>query len=183
MTNERKLTTLDIAYMGMFIALITICSWISIPLTVPITLQTFAIFATVAILRTKKATITVIIYILLGAFGCPVFTGFKGGFAALLGTTGGYIVGFVLAAIISGKIIDVFGKKIWIMFLAMILGLLVCYAFGTAWFIFVYTKANGAVSVATALSWCVIPFIIPDIVKIALAILLEKRVGKYVRVK
>ena len=183
-TNEirkDKWKTLDLAYIGMFVALMAVCSWIYIPTAVPFTLQTFAVFATVAILGMKRGSIAVLVYIILGAVGVPVFAGFSGGFGVLLGTTGGYIIGFLFTALITGGIIKAFGKKIWVMAAAMVLGLAACYAFGTAWFIYVYTSTKSAVGIMTALSWCVIPFIIPDLCKIALAILLERRVGRFVR--
>lgn len=181
MNETRKMKPLDLAYIGMFVALIAICSWISIPTTVPFTLQTFGVFAAAAILGMGRGTLTVIIYIILGAVGCPVFAGFQGGLGALLGTTGGYIIGFFFTALITGGIMKAFGKSIPVMFIAMVLGLAACYAFGTVWFIYVYTNTKSAVSIATALSWCVIPFIVPDLCKIALAIVLEKRVGRFVK--
>lgn len=179
--NKRTFHTTDIAYMGLFVALITICSWISIPFTVPVTLQTFAMFAALSILGTKRAVWTVVIYIILGVIGCPVFTGFKGGFGAIFGTTGGYIIGFIFAIFISGKLIDRFGKKDWIKFLAMFAGLLVCYAFGTFWFINVYSHTNENIGIAATLLYCVVPFIIPDIIKIIMALLLSKRVKKFIK--
>ena len=73
------------------------------------------------------------------------------------------------------------GEKLPVMVAAMVLGLLICYAFGTVWFMIVYAKNNEAVGLWTALGWCVFPFIIPDLLKMALAILLTKRLGKYVK--
>ena len=119
--QKKLLRPIDMAYIGMFTALITVCSWISIPTTIPFTLQTFAVFLTVALIGTKRSFISVIIYILLGAVGLPVFSGFKGGVGALLGPTGGYIIGFLFTALITGLILDKIGKKIWIEAVAMIL--------------------------------------------------------------
>lgn len=170
--------TREIAYIGLCTALIAVCSWISIPLTVPITLQTFAIFLTVALLGLKNGTITVLVYILLGAIGLPVFSGFKSGAAVLLGTTGGYIIGFLFSAIVVGLILKFFGKSTLVMFISMIIGLIVCYIFGTIWFMIVYMKNTGDIGLVSVLSWCVIPFIIPDIIKIILAIILYKPLSK-----
>lgn len=170
--------TRQIAYIGLCTALIAVCSWISIPLTVPITLQTFAIFLTVALLGLKNGTITVLVYILLGAIGLPVFSGFKSGAAVLLGTTGGYIIGFLFSAIVVGLILKFFGKSTLVMFISMIIGLIVCYIFGTIWFMIVYMKNTGDIGLVSVLSWCVIPFIIPDIIKIILAIILYKPLSK-----
>lgn len=176
---KKTLDTKDLAYMALFAAIITICSWISIPMTIPFTMQTFAIFVTVGILGTKRATLTVLIYILLGVIGLPVFQGFSGGPGALFGNTGGYIIGFIFTALIAGGVLHQFGKKTWVMVIAMVLGLLACYLFGTAWFINVYGRSTGAIGIATAISWCVTPYIVPDLVKIALAIVLTRRVSKY----
>lgn len=178
METKSYLKTLDLAYVGLAVALIAICSWISIPTAIPFTMQTFAVFAVVGILGMYRGTLAVLVYILLGAVGVPVFAGFSGGIGVLFRNTGGYIMGFLFTALVTGAIIKLFGKKIWVMAAAMVVGLLVCYAFGTAWFMVVYARNNGAVGIATALSWCVIPYIIPDLVKIALAVLLTKRVGK-----
>jgi len=172
--------TKALVYCGVFVALIAICSWISIPMTIPFTLQTFAICLTAALLGTKLGTITVIVYILLGLVGVPVFSGFKGGAAALMGPTGGYIIGFAFTAIIVGLITAKFGKKVPVLTIAMVIGVLVCYIFGTLWFVFVYTKTKEPVTIMTALSWCVIPYLIPDACKIALAVFLTKRLNRFI---
>ena len=178
-----KFTARDMCFIAMFAVMIAVCSWISVPLTVPITLQTFGVFAALGVLGGKKGTIAVIVYVLLGAVGLPVFAGFKLGIGTLLGTTGGYIIGFVLSGIVYWAITDKFGTKLAVTVIAMALGLMVCYAFGTAWFMIVYTRSKGAVTLWSALGWCVFPFIIPDAIKIALAILVSERVGKYAALK
>ena len=183
--NDKKVkfTVRDMCFIAMFAVIIAVCSWISVPLTVPITLQTFGVFAALGVLGGKKGTIAVIVYVLLGAVGLPVFAGFKLGIGTLLGTTGGYIIGFVLSGIVYWAITDKFGTKLAVTVIAMALGLLVCYAFGTAWFMIVYTRSKGTVTLWSALGWCVFPFIIPDAIKIALAILVSERVGKYAALK
>ena len=120
----------------------------------------------------------VLIYILLGAVGIPVFAGFSGGIGVLLGNTGGYIIGFLFSALLMWLIEKLFGRKTWVLGISMVLGLIVCYAIGTVWFMVVYAQNSGAVGLATVLGWCVIPFIIPDLVKIALALTLSKRLSK-----
>lgn len=179
MNEKKKLKPLDLAYMGMFVALMALCSWISIPTAVPFTLQTFAVFMTVAVLGVFRGTAAVLGYILLGMAGVPVFAGFSGGYGVIMGLTGGYIVGFIFTALITGGIMKAFGKKIPVMIIAMLLGLAACYAFGTAWFIYAYNKDNGAIGVMAALSMCVFPYIIPDCCKIGLAIVLDKRLSGY----
>ena len=178
---KNKLKTTDMAYIALFAVLIAICSWISIPMTVPFTLQTFAVFLAVGVLGGKRGSLSVLIYILLGAVGIPVFSGFAGGFGVLLGNTGGYIIGFLFSALLMWAMESISGKKNLWLALSMVLGLLVCYAFGTVWFMVVYARNSGAVGLATVLGWCVIPFIIPDLIKIALALVLSKKLRKVLR--
>lgn len=171
----------DMAYIAVMAALIAVCSWISIPTTVPFTLQTFGVFLAVGLLGGKRGSIAVLIYILLGAVGLPVFAGFSGGVGILLGTTGGYIIGFLGSALLYWAITARLGTKPVVMAVTMVLGLIVCYAFGTAWFMVVYAKNAGAVGLMTALGWCVFPFIIPDLCKIALAMGLSSRLARHVK--
>lgn len=175
--NKENFRTIDLVYISLGAVLITICSWISIPTTVPFTLQTFAIFFVLSAFGGKRGTLSVIVYILLGMIGIPVFANFTHGIGILLGSTGGYIIGFVFMGLAYWIIVHLFGKKLWIEILAMAVGLAVCYIFGTAWFMVVYTRANGAVGLAMVLSWCVIPFIAPDLIKLGLAITLVKRLS------
>lgn len=175
--NNRQ-NILDMVLIAMFAVIIAVCSWLSIPGEVPVTLQTFGVFCAVGLLGGKRGTLSVVIYILLGLVGVPVFAGFKGGVGSLIGPTGGYIIGFVFTALVYWLVTKLLGTKIWAVVLGMVLGLVVCYAFGTAWFVFVYSHKNSAISVMQALSMCVIPFIIPDIVKIAVATILVKVMPK-----
>ena len=170
----------SLCQIALFAAIIAVCSQIQIPLTVPFTMQTFAVFSALAILGGKNGTISILIYIALGAIGVPVFSGFKSGFGVLLGSTGGYIIGFIFTALIVGIVSDK-TNKLWALILSMVVGILVCYAFGTAWFAVVYAKTNEPASLATILGWCVIPFLIPDAIKIALAAVLTNRLKKFVK--
>ena len=170
--------TYDMAYIGIFAVMIAVCSWISIPATVPFTLQTFAVFLSVALLGGKRGTMSVVIYILLGAIGVPVFAEFTGGLGIIMNNTGGYIIGFLFSALVMWAAESLFGRKLWVQAVAMVVGLAVCYAFGTAWFMFVYMRDAGAVGLMTVLGWCVIPFIIPDLVKIGLALMFSRMLRK-----
>ncbi len=181
--TTRRMKTLDMAYIAIFAGVIAICSWISIPATVPFTLQTFGVFLAVGVLGGKRGTLSVLIYMLLGTIGLPVFAGFSGGIGSILGTTGGYIIGFLFSALVMWGMEAAFGKKLWVRAVSMVLGLAVCYAFGTAWFMVVYARSTGAVGLGTVLGWCVIPFIIPDLVKIALALLLCRRLAGFIRME
>lgn len=184
-TKKTFLTVQDMVLVAVFTALIAICSWITIPAMagqVPFTLQTFAVFVTAGILGTKRGTLSVVVYILLGLVGVPVFAGFVGGFSVIIGPTGGYIIGFIFTAIIIGSV-SYFVKekseltKIVSLVVSMILGDIACFIIGTIWFM-VVTNTN----LAASLTMCVVPFIIPDIVKIILATIIVNRVKKYVRI-
>ena len=178
---NKKIKTLDLTYTAIGAVLIAICSWISIPTTVPFTMQTFAVFFILALLDGKRATASIIIYVLLGAVGIPVFSGFSSGLGILLGTTGGYIIGFIFMGLIYMIFMHFLPKKQWAKATALIAGLIVCYAFGTCWFMIVYAKNVGPVGLLGALTWCVIPFIIPDIIKLALALTLADRLKGVLR--
>lgn len=172
----------DMAYIALFAVVITICSWISIPTVVPFTMQTFGVFLAVVILGGKRGTISVLIYILLGAVGVPVFSGPAGGLAKLLGPTGGYIIGFIISPLIYWIITKIYGNKLPVQLISLTTGLLSLYVFGTAWFMIVYEQSNGAITLATALSWCVIPFIVPDLIKLLLALLLSRKILKHIKI-
>lgn len=179
-SKRQKISVKELTLTAFFAALITVCAWISIPVgDVPITLQTFAVLVSVAVLGGKLGTLAVTVYILMGAVGLPVFANFKGGLGALTSNTGGYILGFLLAALIMWLFEYLFKRKDLFVIISMILGLIVCYVFGTAWFMILYMSRTGAVSLVTVLGWCVFPFIIPDICKIALAFVLSKLLRKY----
>ena len=175
-----KMKTSDMAYIAMFAVVMAVCSWISIPAIpplVPFTLQTFGVFLAVGVLGGKRGSLAVLVYLLLGMVGVPVFSGFSGGIGYLLGSTGGYIVGFLLTALVMWLMEHFLGSKSWVLVLSMVVGLVVCYAFGTAWYMIVYTANTGEIGLWTALSWCVFPFIVPDLIKIALAFLISKRLA------
>lgn len=178
-TTTRE-NTRDMVYIAMFAVLIAVCSWISVPATVPFTLQTFGVFVTVGVLGGKRGSLSVLVYLLLGMIGVPVFAGFSGGISCLLGSTGGYIIGFLFSALVMWGMEIAFGKSRFVLVLSMILGLMVCYLFGTVWFMTVYARTTGAIGVMTALGWCVFPYIIPDGIKIVLAMILCKKVAQII---
>ena len=174
---RQKTKTYDLVYISIFVVLIAICSWISIPLIVPVTLQTFGVFMAVGLLGGKRGTLAVLVYILMGTLGIPVFSGFTGGIGIIAGTTGGYIVGFLFSALLMWGMEKAFGRSTAVLALSMVLGLVLCYAVGTLWFMAVYGASSGAIGILTVLGWCVFPFIIPDVAKIVLALILTRRLS------
>ena len=173
-----KSKTYDLVVEAVGAALIAVGAMISLTvMAVPFTLQTLAIFAVLMSIGGKRGTISLICYLLMGIVGVPVFSGFKGGISVILGPTGGFLIGFVFMAVIYWILADHVLKadekttriRIAYKALAAVAGEIVMYAFGVVWFITVYAAQTGPVGIASALSWCVIPFIIPDIIKICAA--------------
>lgn len=175
-----KRHTLNLAYIATGAVLITVCSWLSIPTTVPFTMQTFAVFAVLAMLGGIRGTASIVVYILLGIIGLPVFSGFQSGVGVIMGVTGGYILGFVLTGLIYTLFEKLVGAKLPIIIIALSIGLVACYTFGTAWFMWMYTKNVGEIGLGAALLTCVLPFILPDTAKMALALVISSRVKKYI---
>ena len=201
--NKRKLSNLTL--IPLFAIMIAAGAWITVPAAIPFTMQTFCIFLTLYILGGANGTKAILLYLLLGAIGLPVFSGFKAGLSVLAGPTGGYLIGFIFIGL-SYRL----GEKIFLRsvsgngagrlsgtgscdddtgrgssdasgngasrmserrgkFLFLILGLCICYAFGTGWFVYISNSSSSSVSVLQALSLCVLPYIIPDLIKLLLA--------------
>ena len=170
--NDGKTELRDLVRIPLMSVVIVVCSWISVPAPVPFTLQTFGVFCALLLLGGRRGTLSVLLYILLGAAGLPVFAGFNSGLGALLGPTGGYILGFLLCALLyrllEGKAKDA---------LILALGNLVCYAFGTLWFVIVYSSGEETIGFGAALMMCVVPYILPDALKLALALIVSRRLS------
>ena len=176
----QQFRTRDLTAIAACAALMAVCAWIAIPTDPPFTLQTMAVFLTVGVLGGKRGTVAVGLYLVMGAVGLPVFSNFGGGLGVLLGTTGGYILGFLGSALVMWAMERLLGRGAAALFCSMVLGLLVCYAFGTAWYMALYTQANGPVSLWTVLGWCVFPFLIPDLLKMALALAITARLRRHI---
>ena len=183
MTHEktntvRKTSTYAMVVTALMAAVTCILAPLSIPIgPVPISLTNFAIYLSLYLLDWKKGTLSYLIYLLLGLVGLPVFSGYVGGPAKIAGPTGGYIVGFVLMALIGGYVIEKTNRNMVLVIIAWIVGTMVDYALGTAWFAYVQHCTVGY-----ALKVCVYPFIVFDLIKIVAATFLGKAV-RYALVK
>ncbi len=171
----KKLSVYDIALISVFVAVISICSFITIPLAVPFTMQIFGVFLAIGLLGAKRAVVCVTAYLLLGMAGAPVFSSFQGGIHILLGQTGGFLMGFVLSAVISGVLIKRLNCKFTTTFFSMFIGLLSCYILGILWLVFAYSF-----DILSTVIMCV-PLIVFDTVKIGLASVLSIRLKRFVR--
>ena len=174
METEKKFSITQIAVIGVMTAVICILAPLSLPIgPVPISFTNLAIYIALYVLGMKRGTISYLIYLLIGLVGVPVFSGFTGGPQKLFGPTGGYLIGFIPMAVIAGIVIDKCMKKWYFCLLAMIAGTWVCYLFGTAWLAF---QANMTFKAALAAG--VIPFIIEDLIKMVLALLIGPQIHK-----
>ncbi|MBU3157815.1 biotin transporter BioY [Clostridium estertheticum] len=174
MENTKKINIHHLTLIGIMAAVICILGPLSLPIgIVPISLTNLAIYFSVYVLGQKKGTLSYIVYLLIGLVGLPVFSGFSGGFTKLFGPTGGYLIGFIFMAFISGIFIDKFSNKIYMCFLGMILGTIVTYIFGTAWLAYQLNMTFNA-----SLAVGVLPFIPGDIVKMVIALLIGPQIKK-----
>lgn len=152
-------------FTALFAAVICVVSPFVIPIgPIPLSLATFAIYIAASSLNWKAGTVAVVLYLLIGLVGLPVFSGFTGGVQKLVGPTGGFLIGYIPCALIIGLIIDRFERKIWLYPVSMVLGTAVLYACGTIWFM-----VSLKYTLAAALMACVVPFLIGDAAKIILA--------------
>jgi biotin transport system substrate-specific component len=185
-SKNKTFTTKELVLTALMSVFIAIGSWISIPTEIPFTMQTFAVFSALFLLGGKKGFFSVLVFILLGAAGIPVFQGFTGGIGILFGMTGGYIIGFLGIAAIYwlAELIPLKNKAAVFVrnIIAMVIGLAVCYAFGTAWFMHVYAKQVESISLTGALKMCVTPFVIVDLIKLAAAALYTYPIKKYAKI-
>ncbi len=152
-------------------AFVIICSFISVPSgLVPITLQTFAIMCIAGIFGMKIGVLSVLLYILAGAVGLPVFHSGQSGLGIIFGPTGGYLVGFIGIAVMAG--LQNKNSSFSSFVLYSFIGHVICYVLGTVWFAVFYGSFEGLWGIMTA---CVLPFIIPDAIKIILSSLFVKK--------
>ncbi len=171
----KRLSVYDIAIISVFVAVIMVCSYVTVPLSVPFTMQVFSVFLSIGLLGTKRSVACIVVYLLLGMAGVPVFSNFQGGAQVLFGQTGGFLIGFVFSAIISGVLIRKLKGGFIAVFLSMFVGLLACYVCGILWLVIGFSFSLKAAIILTA------PLIAFDIIKIALAAVLSIRLRKYVR--
>ncbi len=157
---------------------IAVGAWITVPFLVPFTMQTFSVFLHLFVFGGKIGCSSIFLYIGLGMVGLPVFSGGGSGISALYGATGGYIIGFAVAGCAYLALQSIFIKyqsgELWFSFVLLAL----CYACGTLWYTLVY--ANNSVGIIAALSYCVLPYVVPDVIKIIAAYLLSKRLKKVI---
>ncbi len=169
----KKRSVSGLVLTAVFSALLCVICPITLPFgAVPFTLAVFAVCCVSTVLH-KNAALCVVLYVLLGALGLPVFASFNGGAGVLAGATGGFIIGYVPLALLTG-IGAIKAKSFWAQTLFASLGLAVCYLFGCIWYFI--TTGSGLIQ---GLTVCVFPFIIPDIIKIAAGVFCGRKIKKF----
>ncbi len=163
--KNKKSSVYQLTVCALMAAVMCVIGPMSIPIgAVPVSFTNFVICLTACLLGWKWGSVSVIVYVLLGTFGLPVFSGYAGGLAKLAGPTGGYIIGYVFITLIGGAFIVRFRSSyIWTV-IGLVLGVAVTYAFGTAWFV-IQMKCE----LWYAMTVCVLPFIGWDLLKICAA--------------
>ena len=170
----KKSTVFNMTSCALMAALMCVLCPVSVPIgPIPISLSILVILLTVYVLGTWRALVSYTVYLLLGAVGMPVFSGFQGGLAKLAGPTGGYLAGFWLMILVAGIIMEKGKRNLLVTILGMLVGVAIDYAVGTAWFVFLTES-----TVVHALDVCVYPFIPFDVAKIVIAVLLGSVVYK-----
>lgn len=162
----------SVCQIAMAVAVMAVCAFITVPLSaVPFTMQTFGLFLSLLLLGGRRGTAAVAVYLALGAAGAPVFSGFRGGAAVLIGPTGGYLFGFLAVALLYLLLEKVCRGRLFLQSLVLAGGLCLCYACGTLWF--VHLTARTA---PEALLLCVAPYVVPDLLKLYLSCFVAGRV-------
>ena len=173
----KNFSTKDMVFTALFAAIFCILAPFSIPIgEVPVSVTNFLIYITIYAIGWKKATVSYIIYLLLGFVGLPVFAGFTGGISKLVSPTGGYLVGFIFTSVISGLIIEKFNYKRIPNIIGMIIGLAITYIFGTAWLAFGMGR-----TFMEALAVGVLPFLIFDFGKIIIVAIIGPELQKLMK--
>ena len=170
--------TKDMTLIAVMAALICVAGPLSIAIgPIPLSLASFAVYLAGAILGWKRGTLAVAIYLLIGLVGVPVFSGFSGGFQKLIGVTGGYLVGYLPCALITGLCAGEPNaqkpRPVWMLPIGMALGTVALYVIGTAWFMLQTQN-----TLAAAMGMCVLPFLLGDGLKIVAASVIAVPVRK-----
>ncbi len=173
---KQKFAVKELILSALFAALTAVLSQIRLPIgPVPFNLGVFGAYLAGMMLSPLWAGASMAVYMLMGAVGVPVFAGFMAGPTALFGPTGGYIIAYLFMAVLTSVAAHRTEKNAPAA-AAMLLGLLICYALGTAWFMIV-----TGTDLPKALMSCVVPFVIPDLAKAAAALWLGRQLSKRMR--
>lgn len=176
--TKNKIRTRELVYTALMAALLCVCAPFTLNIgPIPLSLASLAVYLCAGLLGMTRGTAAVAVYVALGAVGVPVFSGFSGGAAKIVGPTGGYIIGYIPCVFVAALIIYMCKQKIWSYPVGMVAGTAVLYALGTAWYCI-----QTSTDLLTALKFCVLPFLIGDAIKIAAATLLSIRLRSVLKI-
>ena len=182
MSGLRGLSVRRVACIALMAAVLCVCAWITVPFAVPFTMQTFGVFVALLLLGGMDGTLAVVLYLLLGAVGLPVFSGFRGGLGHLVGPTGGYLIGFLCTGLAHVLLEPLIERRKGAARTALLFAEhTLCYLFGTLWFVAVLGSRGQRYGFIAALGVCVVPYLLPDLAKILLADLVSRRVRKLLK--
>ncbi len=174
-----KIKTVHVSRTALLASLMCISAWIAVPAPVPFTLQTFVLMLSCGLFGGRLAALAVLLYMALGVVGLPVFSGFSGGVGALLGPSGGFVIGFFAFALFMWVAERFTSRSREGVVISMLISLLILYAFGVTHYVLIYSKGNVA-SVGGVIASTVLPYVIPDLLKLILALTLTERLKKHI---
>lgn len=183
MRTAHRFPLRSMVFCALFAALIGASAWIPpIPAgVISITFQTLAVYLTAGVLPLRWSFTATLLYLMLGAIGFPVFSGGQGGVGILFGATGGYLIGFLAISLTVGLGVRYLGSAPWKLALSMGAGTLICYLIGSIWYCLQFTAQNSTISFGMVLTLCVLPFLLPDLLKILLAVFIVCRLRKQIK--
>ncbi len=159
---------------------VTLCAWLTLPATVPFTAQTFAVALILSVLGGKRGTVSLVLYLSMGALGLPVFSGFLGGAGILLGKTGGYLLGFFVWGV-AYWLVTLRSQKAWSSLAGNMIGQILCYISGTVWYVSFYLTSVSTSGIVAVMAECVFPFLAADALKIILAHFVAKKLKNQIK--
>lgn len=172
--STKRLTAYQLCSISLITAILCVVGPISIPIgNIPVSFSNLVLLLAAYVLGAKCGTVSCVLYLLLGLTGLPVFSGYAGGFAKLVGPTGGYLIGFIFLTYISGLFIEKSSSNIFWSIIGMVIGMVVLYVFGTFWYMYIMDC-----SIMPALAACVVPFAFIDPIKIVFAAITGREIRK-----
>jgi biotin transport system substrate-specific component len=178
---SKYLTVRNLSLIALSVALLTVCSFIAIPtLSGYITLQLFAVLLIASTLDLKESFTAITLYVLLGLIGLPIFAGFRGGLIVLFEPSGGYLAGFILTSIIVPTSRKLFGNSTLCTLISSAVSIIISYVIASVWFLVLLGTQFSLEKFALTLALYSLPYIIPDLIKLALVLCIAPRVRKFI---
>ncbi len=179
--SKRRSTVRNMIFVSLFATLMCIGAWLHFPGPVPATMQTFVVFVALGLMGSRNTFIMLVIYVLLGALGLPVFSGFTSGFGALTGPTAGFVWGFLLGVPVFYIFERYFSRKKILIIIGYIIYILIHYIPGALWYCYFNLGALSVEGIISSSLVTVVPFIVPDAIKLVLSLFVVKRLRRIIK--